>query len=146
MLSLLKTQIVINTSIFSYKSLNPYLRQRDDSRDQQHRQDSQPQWLHAALEHVTIYVTRDNILTRYNILDTWQQTWHVTTYLTRYNILVFVTLYREDIYKRNVAFIKQFRRTTELQRHGDTGLTNIFFTLVKYIDDQWNDSLFHCKA
>jgi len=30
--------------------------------------------------------------------------------------------------------------------HGDTGITILFFTVVKNIDEQWNISLFHRKA
>jgi len=36
--------------------------------------------------------------------------------------------------------------TSRRQRHGDNGLTIIFFTVVNNIDEQWNISLFHRKV
>ena len=38
------------------------------------------------------------------------------------------------------------RGTKQRQRYGDNGITIIFFTVVKNIDEQWNISLFPCKA
>ena len=43
-------------------------------------------------------------------------------------------------------FIEVCRGRKQRQRHGDTGITIIFFTVVKNIDEQWNKSLFHRKA
>jgi len=51
-----------------------------------------------------------------------------------------------QIYKRYVAFIKVCRGTKQRQRHRETGITMIFFTAVKNIDEQWSISLSHIKA
>ena len=51
-----------------------------------------------------------------------------------------------QLYKRYVVFIEVYRGTKQRQRYGDNGITSIFFTVVKNIDEQWNISLFHRKA
>jgi len=43
-------------------------------------------------------------------------------------------------------FIEVYRGTKQRQHYGDNGITSIFFTVVKNIDEQWNISLFHRKA
>jgi len=44
------------------------------------------------------------------------------------------------------VFIEVCRGTKQRQRHGDSGKTIIFFTVVKNIEEQWNISFFHRKA
>ena len=51
-----------------------------------------------------------------------------------------------QLYKHYVAFIKVCQSTKLGQRHGDTSITVIFFTVVKNIDEHWNISLFRPKA
>jgi len=51
-----------------------------------------------------------------------------------------------QLYKYYVVFIEVCRGTKQRQHHGDTGITIIFFTIVKNFDEQWNISLFLCKT
>jgi len=48
-----------------------------------------------------------------------------------------------QLYKRYVVFIKVCRGIKQRQRHGDTGITKIFFTVVKNIDEHWKIRFFH---
>ena len=56
------------------------------------------------------------------------------------------TLFCSQLYKRYVMFIEVYQGTKQRQSHGDTGITIIFFIVLKNIVEQWNISLFHCKA